>query len=89
VWLAAKKAETARTGEAQRKEASRASRVKAIIGRVNIILSDADALYGDLKSFTRLQPSHAEQAQLKAALRGASVRLAEQADPPVTPEAKP
>ncbi len=76
--LAAKKVEIARADEAKRKEASRASKVKAIITRVDIILSNEDALYGDLKSLTRLQPSHAEQKQLKAALRDASVRFAEQ-----------
>jgi hypothetical protein len=67
--------------EAKRKEASRVSKIEAIIGRVNLILSDADVLYADLKYFRDSEradqykrANKAEQEQIKKALDAASVR---------------
>ena len=61
--------------EAKRKEASRASKIKAIIERVNIVLSDADALYADLKPFRdSRRASDADKEQIGKALDTASQR---------------
>jgi hypothetical protein len=61
--------------QAKRKEASRASKIKAIIERVNIVLSDADALYADLKPFRDpRRASDAEKEQIGKALDAASQR---------------
>ena len=68
------------TEEAKRKEEIRASAVQTVIGQVNRVFSEADSLYVSVKNFARLKPNPAEIAQLKKALRYASVRFAEQAD---------
>ena len=63
--------------QAKRKEASRASKIKAIIERVNIVLSDADALYADLKPFRDSRRANdAEKEQIGKALDAASKRCA-------------
>jgi hypothetical protein len=61
--------------QAKRKEASRVSQLKTIIGRVNLILSDADVLYSDLKPFHNPERfSDAERVQIGKALDAASKR---------------
>ncbi len=58
---------------AKRTEASRVSKVKAIISRVNLILSDADVLYSDLKPFRDpRRVNDAEKEQIGNALDAAS-----------------
>lgn len=61
--------------QAKRTEASRVSKIKTIIGRVNLILSDADVLYSDLKSFRDPRRANdAEKEQIAKALDAASKR---------------
>jgi hypothetical protein len=61
--------------QARCKEANRASAVKAIIERVGRVLSDADALYADLKPFRNPKVANdAEKEQIGKALDAASKR---------------